>query len=273
MSYPFTVLHSPLRPWQLQFQAACDERAWDPASRLLASHLQTFAQVARSADFAQCLAEFVSEAPLQAVIRSKLPNCETPSCAWRCETVGSLIEAQLHLARAAIPRREFAAMHHHVAAAISLRPRTIEHEIIIISVMTEITLCLGRAEEVLLASYPDVETTSVAAPDPEDFRRTVNDDYHPTLIPSLLGIAAEVGVSTQFLDLGLRATAVHAHWPTWRALAALDPGRSYMENAGRNVLSGETALTAGARLFLKEFCAGRRFHQLPPRPNGDEVQF
>lgn len=273
MIFPFQPIEVPLESWQRQFRSACDERAWFAASELLVAHPFNPEVIAKPNAFGASLAEFISEAPLNAVIGLGLPECTNPSPAWRSTMIGQLIRAHLLKAQGAISAAKFSLLHYHLQAAFHLRPRVKEHEASVVCVFAEATRFVGSAELELGNLYPLAESTDGAAPHPEDFRLTVGVDYHPCLLPSLLDIAADSGASDAFLELGLRCIAWHTHWPTWRALAASENRPSHLRAAARVILATDTRLSAESRGFLEAYANNKRFEQMPPKGVNGDIAF
>ncbi len=275
MSTPFYLPPVPLADWQKQFGAACDERAWGAAARLVARRPHDFAAMVMLNAFSTTVAEFVVEAPAYALKLSHLPGSLDPTPAWRSATVGQLIREHLECARGALSKACLNLAHGHLAAAIQLRPRTRAQEVIVTAVLTEASLTLGQMESALAAERPDLECNpQLASPHPEDFRRSLAEEYHPAFLPSLLSLGVEIGASTAFLDLGMRMMMLHAHWPTWRALAAALPTEMYaLRISARNVLQSEENLTLGANAFLMAFVKGASFTRLAPSAGSDDVLF
>lgn len=273
MTYPFRLTQTRLESWQLRFRGACEERIWNAAAQILADNPSALDLAARPNEFDQVLAEFVAEAPLSAIKVTRLPNCEKPLPNWRAHTMGRLIQTHLQKTQLSIAALQFTAMHHHLDAALCLRPRTVEHEVIIASTLTETAICIGTAEEALAVSNPKFETTDLPTPHPEDFRLSLGNGYHPAMLPSLLSHALTAGASPNLLQLGVRSIVMHTHWPTWRSLATLESDRRHFERLGRRVLETEFGLSPAARSFLERYCRGYSFEELPPQRRDDDVEF
>ncbi len=275
MSQPFHLAAVPRENWQKQFEAACDERAWSAAAQLLAGRPRDFPAMVTLNAFPTTVAEFVTEAPVYALKISQLPGSLEPTLTWRSAFIGELIREHLLCARGALGNRCLRLAHAHLVAALQLRPRSRSHEVIATAVLTEAALTVGQLESIIAAEHPDLESAPhVAAPHPDDYRRAVAEEYHPSFLPSLLSIAVEVGATTEFLDLGVRMVALHMHWPTWRALAAASSTAMYvLRVSARNVLRDEKGLSPGATAFLEALVKGRPFRQLPPTDRADDVEF
>lgn len=275
MSKTFHLPRVPLADWQKQFGAACEERAWAVAAHLLAAHPRDFAAMVMLNEYPTTVAEFATEAPAFALKISNLPGSFEPTPAWRSATVGQIIREHLLCARGALSNNCLNLAHEHLAAAIQLRPRTSAQEVILIAVLTEAAVIVGKMESALATERPDLETTPhIASPHPADIRCAVVDEYHPAFLPSLLSLAVETGSSPEFLDLGVRMIALHMHWPTWRSLTSVSPPGMYaLRVAALNVVKEEKGLSPGASDFLVAFVRGAPFNQLPSSTKGDDVQF
>ncbi len=205
--------HGALSPAQRRFIACCAELAWTlAADALRQAGPFTFAQLASRPDLSSAFQEFAhraSEADIEEV-RSVLQepaqeDASLPVDAWRTRAMALLSHAHLRRAGECLDAGSFGEAHAHTVAALMVRGRTPEHELLLTSGLHRLARAVGRLENPGYALTDACAESDVVG-------------YTPELLPDILERLVDSGASDAALGRALESIVLNADWPSVRAL-------------------------------------------------------
>jgi hypothetical protein len=209
--------HRELTPAQTRFIACCAELAWNLAAEALRECAPlTFAQLASRPDLSSAFQEFAHRASETEIseVRAALEepaqgDPELPVDGWRTRAMALLSNAHLRVAGEHLDAGRFGEAHAQTVAALVVRGRTPEHELLLTGGFQRLARAVGRLES--------VESVAV-----HQRSGTCPTGYTPELLPDILERLVDAGASDAALSRALESIVLNADWPSIRALIRSD---------------------------------------------------
>jgi hypothetical protein len=253
--------------WEKRFIAAVSEEAWLAAIQVLhASGPLSLTRAAACPRVANALARLLLWAPIEVVasVRRHLDPEVFPRDSdevFRFSALLRISQAHLELASWFGNRAQLAGAYSHTLLSLSglLVPRTRKHEMVISAGMLQFAKFVGRAEQGLAEQRPELEQDpKLVAPTAEWITKAIpaSAGYDPRALADLIQrCLIEVAASDSMMLSVLQSAFELAHWPSWRALIALDRPPRIQALAAR-LLNEEASFSPGARNHLAALAAG-----------------
>lgn len=240
-----------ITPAETRFVACCAELAWSLAAEALRQCAPlTFAELASRPDVSSAFQEFAhraSEADISAVraAMEEPAQCDPalPIDGWRTRAMALLSNAHLRLAREHLDAGRFGEAHAQTVAALVVRGRTPEHELLLTGGFQRLARAVGQFE-----SVEDVSVCQASGEWPTG--------YTPEMLPDILERLVDAGASDAALSRALESIVLNADWPSIRALMRSDARyRAVLVPILERVAAGSPDLTAHTQQQLLALAA------------------